>query len=65
MLPIEELITYENSAKLHPQERIDQITEPIGKFSFNDSIAIDENSVIVEDHGRLLAIKQLGETHAR
>ena len=61
MLPIEELNHYENNAKLHPKEQIDQIVRSMEEFGNNDPIAIDENNVIIEGHGRLLALKQMGE----
>ena len=54
MLPIEELNPYENNAKLHPKEQIDQIVRSMEEFGNNDPIAIDENNVIIEGHGRLL-----------
>ena len=61
MLPIEGLNPYENNAKLHPKEQIDQIVRSMEEFGNNDPIAIDENNVIIEGHGRLLALKQMGE----
>ena len=64
MLPIDELHAYENNAKLHPQEQIDQIVKSMQEFGNNDPIAIDENNRIIEGHGRLLALKQMGETEA-
>ena len=57
---IDEIIPYENNAKLHPQEQIDQIKQSILEFGNNDPIAIDKNNVIIEGHGRLLALKELG-----
>ena len=62
MLPIEELHEYERNAKLHPQEQSDQSARSMEEFGFNDPIAIDENNIIIEGHGRLLALRQLGET---
>ena len=62
MLPIDELHAYENNAKLHPQEQIDQIVKSMQEFGNNDPIAIDENNRVIEGHGRLLALKQMGET---
>ena len=64
-LPIDSLKPYERNAKEHPQEQIDQIIESIRQFGMNDPIAIygDEN-LIVEGHGRLLALQQMGETEA-
>lgn len=51
---------YENNAKKHPQEQVEQIKKSIQEFGNNDPIAIDENNVIIEGHGRYLALKQLG-----
>ena len=59
-LKISSLIPYENNAKLHPQQQIDQIVASIKEFGFNDAIAIDENNVIIEGHGRWMALKQMG-----
>jgi len=58
-MKVKDLIPYENNAKLHPKEQIEQIVKSIKEFGFNDPIAIDENNVIIEGHGRLLAIKQM------
>lgn len=56
---IEEIKEYANNAKEHPKEQIQQIADSIEEFGFNDPIAIDENNVIIEGHGRLLAAKLL------
>lgn len=50
---------YEKNAKLHPIEQIEQIKKSILEFGNNDPIAIDENNVIIEGHGRYIALKQL------
>lgn len=57
---INEIIPYENNAKLHPKEQIEQIKNSILEFGNNDPIAIDENNVIIEGHGRYEALKELG-----
>lgn len=57
---IHTLNPYENNAKEHPPEQIDQIAASIEKFGFNDPIAVDGDNVIIEGHGRLLAAQQLG-----
>lgn len=64
-LPIDDLKPYEGNAKEHPQEQIDQIIASIKLCGMNDPIGIwgDEN-LIVEGHGRLLALQQMGETEA-
>ena len=51
---------YKKNAKLHPSEQIEQIKKSILEFGNNDPIAIDENNVIIEGHGRYMALKQLG-----
>lgn len=51
---------YENNSKNHPEWQIEQIKNSIQEFGYNDPIAIDENNVIVEGHGRYLALKELG-----
>lgn len=60
MLKVADLIEYKNNAKLHPQEQIDQIIKSINEFGFNDPIAIDENNIIIEGHGRLYALQEMG-----
>jgi DNA modification methylase len=57
---INEIKPYPNNAKLHPEEHIAQIMASILEFGNNDPIAIDENNVIVEGHGRLEALKKIG-----
>lgn len=50
---------YENNAKLHPEEQIEQIKKSIEQFGMDDPIGIWKDE-IVEGHGRLIACKQLG-----
>ncbi len=57
---IDEVKPYENNAKLHPPEQIEQIKKSIKEFGNNDPIAIDENNIIIEGHGRYQALKELG-----
>ena len=57
---IHDLIPYGNNAKEHPKEQIEQIKKSIIDFNNNDPIAIDENNVIIEGHGRYEALKELG-----
>lgn len=58
-ISINDLKPYENNAKLHPPEQIEQIKKSILEFGNNDPIAIDENNIIIEGHGRYEALKQL------
>ena len=59
-ISIEKIKPYENNAKLHPPEQIEQIKKSIIEFGNNDPIEIDENNVIIEGHGRYFALKELG-----
>ena len=59
---IEEILEYENNAKIHPEWQVEQIKKSIQEFGFNDPIAIDEKGIIIEGHGRFLALKDLGYT---
>ena len=62
---IESLKPYEKNAKQHPKEQIEQIKKSIEMYGNNDPIAVwgDEN-IIIEGHGRLIAMKELGITKA-
>lgn len=66
-VPIETVQTYENNAKLHPAEQIQQIKESIRQFGNCDPIGVwhdpeKDADVIVEGHGRLIALTEMGET---
>lgn len=60
MMKLADIKPYENNAKIHTDEQIEQIKESIKQFGFNDPIAIDENNVIIEGHGRYFALQDLG-----
>ncbi len=59
-IKINDVIPYSKNAKLHPREQIEQIKNSILEFGNNDPIAIDEDNVIIEGHGRYEALKELG-----
>lgn len=59
-IKMEDIHTYQNNAKRHPKKQIERIMKSIQEFGFNDPIAIDENNMIIEGHGRYNALKQLG-----
>lgn len=59
-VPVEMLKEYENNAKIHTNEQIEQIKNSIEQFGMNDPIAVWKDNVIVEGHGRLIACKELG-----
>lgn len=62
IVDINKIKPYAKNAKKHPQKQIEQIKRSIEEFGFNDAIAIDENNMIIEGHGRYEALKQMGAT---
>lgn len=60
LIKVEDIKPYDNNAKRHPKKQIEKIKKSILEFGFNDPIAVDENNMIIEGHGRYEAIKQLG-----
>lgn len=61
-IDISQIIPYAKNAKEHPREQIEQIKASIEDCGYNDLIAIDENNVIIEGHGRYEALRELGYT---
>lgn len=62
-IKIDDLTPYKNNAKIHTSEQIEQIKKSIEEFGMNDPIAVwGKDNIIVEGHGRLEALKQLGYT---
>lgn len=59
-MPIDDLKPYENNAKIHTREQIEQIKASIQEFGMNDPVAIWKDNIIIEGHGRLIACKELG-----
>ena len=58
---IKDLTPYKNNAKIHTKEQIEQIKKSINDFGMNDPIAVwGKENIIVEGHGRLEALKELG-----
>lgn len=63
-VPLDDLVPYERNSKKHPPEQIEQIAASIREFGDCDPIAVwhdaDGRPIIVEGHGRLLALQLLG-----
>ena len=66
MVPVAELIPYENNAKKHTPDQIAHIKNSIEKYGFNDPIGIWHNpqgeTEIVTGHGAAMAAQELGYT---
>lgn len=64
-IAISKIKPYEKNAKLHPQSQIEQIKKSIEMYGNNDPIAVwGDDNIIVEGHGRYMALKELGATTA-
>lgn len=61
-LPLHEIKEYPNNAKIHTAEQIEQIKKSIQEFGMNDPIAVWKDNEIIEGHGRLIALTELGYT---
>lgn len=59
-VPIDEIKPYENNAKKHTPEQVEQIKQSIIDFGMIDPIAVWQDGIIIEGHGRLMALQELG-----
>ena len=59
---IDELIPYENNAKLHPQEQLDKLVGSFDEFGRIVPAGIDKDGNLIYGHGRILAARQRGDT---
>lgn len=60
-VPIEALNEYKHNAKIHTREQIEQIKASIQQFGMCDPIAVWSDNIVIEGHGRLMALRELGE----
>ena len=61
-LELRNIKAYPHNAKIHSSEQIGKIRDSIQTFGYKDLIAVDENNIILEGHGRLRALYQLDST---
>lgn len=66
MVSVDELLTYENNAKIHTEKQIEHIRNSIREFGFNDPVGVwtreDGRVEIVTGHGAVEAAKREGMT---
>lgn len=60
MTPLEKLKGYENNARTHSEEQVDDIARSIEKFGFLNPILVDGEGEIIAGHGRYAAASKLG-----
>ena len=51
----EELIPYDNNARVHTEDQVNQIAASINEFGFNQPVLLDGNNGIIAGHGRVQA----------
>lgn len=59
-IPVGELKPYENNARTHSAEQIDQIAASIKEFGFTNPVLVTEDKTLIAGHGRVLAAVKLG-----
>lgn len=59
---IDELIPYENNAKIHGPDQIEQLRRSLREFGFVSPVLIDENKNLIAGHGRVEAARAEGMT---
>lgn len=57
---LDKLKPYENNARTHSDEQIEQIVASINEFGFTNPILVDSSDGIIAGHGRLIAAKKIG-----
>lgn len=61
-IDIDKIVEYENNAKIHSEEQIEQIANSIDRFGFTNPLLIDENNNLIAGHGRLYAVRHLNDS---
>lgn len=56
---IDDLILYENNAKIHSDYQLELIGKSIKEFGFINPVLIDKNKNVIAGHGRIEAAKRL------
>lgn len=57
---IDELIPYENNAKIHGPDQIEQLRRSLRQFGFVSPVLIDEDKNLIAGHGRVEAARAEG-----
>lgn len=64
-IALSDLVPYEKNARIHTETDLATIRNSIQEFGMCDPIGIwSDRNIIVEGHGRLMALKELGHTKA-
>lgn len=61
-LSIKDIKPYEKNARTHPKKQIELLANNIKRFGFTTPVLVDKDNVLIAGHGRVEAMKQLGES---
>ena len=56
----EQLVRFENNARTHSSDQVQQLARSIQEFGFVNPLIVDQHAGIIAGHGRLLAARLLG-----
>lgn len=59
-VPLHLITPYEDNAKQHPIEQLEELRKNVQKFGFRGSILLDKDNVIIAGHARYEAATALG-----
>ncbi|MGG5890588.1 site-specific DNA-methyltransferase [Falsiroseomonas sp. HC035] len=60
MMPVARLASYAANARMHSDAQVAQLAASIAEFGFNVPVLVDDASVLIAGHGRVMAAKALG-----
>jgi hypothetical protein len=60
MQKTESLSPYDRNSRVHSERQIDQIVNSIREFGFTIPVLVDEKSMLIAGHGRVMAAQKMG-----
>lgn len=60
MQKTESLYPYDRNSRVHSERQIDQIVNSIREFGFTIPVLVDEKSMLIAGHGRVMAAQKMG-----
>jgi len=60
MWSVDDILEYEDNAKIHDKKQIKDLAKNIKKFGLTQPVSLETDGTIIAGHGRTLAMKSLG-----
>lgn len=64
MVPLDKLLPYAMNARTHSDAQVRQIAASMWEFGWTNPCLIDGDNTLIAGHGRIMAARRLGLTHA-